>query len=557
MKLVRYPVKLRVQEPHHKAYVLLLSAIEYASIHDFALKVEQSAIVENAVRILKMVLEYSIERKKGCLFENAFRLRRALEMRSWCNEHCALCECPGIDDGLRVNLRNSGPRTLIDLRTMDVQQTQTTFKCAILEAQNLVRFARSICRSSLDLSQSRDSSMLKLSLRPAFTAKQNEMDLGLVYKLAVIHSDSGDLIYASDVKYNDSVQEIYVAVDRSSDVRVLLLAPYAILDQQLYTQDKDESTARKQIFQTPIKGGNATNGKGKKTTKKTNSSKIGYSNLDSESKLSEENGVYKYDGGAGIKPTLTNPVKQSSRYDMDSTHEVADEPHFDQVRNLQKSPPDQELNRIRKMAMGLGNNISVKRLRTTFTSYPAVRSANIKAEHPNLPPFSTSTDAVPTEELYRTGNHDLTAFSFEADVAPIKASFNSENVDFSAFSYGADVAPIKELFRTENHNFPAYSLGADVVQLSQPSVRRQQGFESSRVSLGAVASINATGSASDTQGRSFFKKPGAQSFFKATALSGGTLKEPPGLAPKITDPRIQNSRPSPCIFSKEFTDAFF
>lgn len=383
--------------------------------------------------------------------------------------------------------------------------------------------------------------MLKLSFRPEFTAKQNEPDLGLVYKLLITNLDSGALIHASELKYSENVQELNVPVDAITKFRVVLLAPYAVLDQDLDAEDKNETMSRKQTFETPVKVGSNAKANGKRTSKKAGFSKIGCSNLDSESKLSEENGVYKYEGGAGMRFTPADSARSLRNYqdkdEEDLTHVPVEASHLDNVISRKQSPSNRDLHRIREMASGLGNNISVKRLRTAFTNYPSIRPdrpTNLQAENPQ---------------------------SSTTDIAPTKVTLYGDHPDFSAFSFGAEVAPTEDLFRIQNPDFPAFSLRANVMPknellpFSEPNMHFRKGFNSSRASQRTATEPLC--SVPDSEERSFFRKATSQSFFKAAALPGGGLKELPSLAAKISEPRNPNNRSSQCIFSKEFTDAFF
>ena len=76
MKTVRFPLKARVQEPNHKAYVLLQAAVDRAEIKDFSLRVEQSEIVACALRVLGALTELSKEKGHGFLLLAAVLLDR-------------------------------------------------------------------------------------------------------------------------------------------------------------------------------------------------------------------------------------------------------------------------------------------------------------------------------------------------------------------------------------------------------------------------------------------------------------------------------------------------
>lgn len=83
MKSLRFPLKIRVQEPQHKAYVLLQAAVGRLDIKDFALRVEQSEIVESALRIMFALSELCKENGNGLLLLNSVLLDRSLRCRLW------------------------------------------------------------------------------------------------------------------------------------------------------------------------------------------------------------------------------------------------------------------------------------------------------------------------------------------------------------------------------------------------------------------------------------------------------------------------------------------
>lgn len=83
-------VKTKVSEQWHKAYVLLQSGISRVNISDFTLKIEQSEIADQIIRILNALKEYSIERKKGNLLFLSLYLTRSIKLQAW-DENQANC----------------------------------------------------------------------------------------------------------------------------------------------------------------------------------------------------------------------------------------------------------------------------------------------------------------------------------------------------------------------------------------------------------------------------------------------------------------------------------
>lgn len=100
MKVVRFPLKkLKVQESFHKAYVLLLSAVfkdKFDSFNvsteqnrsnsvftDFSLRVQQSEIVEQSLRVLSALFDFCVESAKGKVTLSCLFVTRALKTQMW------------------------------------------------------------------------------------------------------------------------------------------------------------------------------------------------------------------------------------------------------------------------------------------------------------------------------------------------------------------------------------------------------------------------------------------------------------------------------------------
>lgn len=96
MKLVRFPRKIRVQDPESKAYVLLQAAANRLEIKDFSLRVEQSEVVHCALRILYAIQDLCKERGDGLLHAHAIILDRTLHCRMWeTNYDTVFRQCSG------------------------------------------------------------------------------------------------------------------------------------------------------------------------------------------------------------------------------------------------------------------------------------------------------------------------------------------------------------------------------------------------------------------------------------------------------------------------------
>jgi replicative superfamily II helicase len=96
MKCIRYPLKAKVQEPYQKSYVLMQAAVSRADVKEFSLKVEQSEIVESALRVLSALIELSKEKERGEILESSLLLDRALKCRLWeTNYGSIFSQCAG------------------------------------------------------------------------------------------------------------------------------------------------------------------------------------------------------------------------------------------------------------------------------------------------------------------------------------------------------------------------------------------------------------------------------------------------------------------------------
>ena len=97
MTSIRFPLKLRVQESSHKAYVLLQAAVARLEIKNFSLRVEQSEIVESGLRVLSALVEFCKEKFYGKLLDSSILLDRSLRCRMWeINFPSVFFQCAGI-----------------------------------------------------------------------------------------------------------------------------------------------------------------------------------------------------------------------------------------------------------------------------------------------------------------------------------------------------------------------------------------------------------------------------------------------------------------------------
>lgn len=110
-KLIKYKLegqlsKVRVQEPHQKAFVLLQAAIGQHFFDDYTLRQEMSSNVEFSTRMLAATEDYSIYgSKNGQVALHSLKLRRSLAVSLW--GHC---------DGVMNQLRGVGQEATGKLR---------------------------------------------------------------------------------------------------------------------------------------------------------------------------------------------------------------------------------------------------------------------------------------------------------------------------------------------------------------------------------------------------------------------------------------------------------
>jgi hypothetical protein len=114
-KSIRYkldgpPSKVRVQEPHQKAFVLLQAAVGQHFLDDFTLRQEMSNMVEFSTRMLAATEDYSLYgSKNGQVALQSLRLRRSLAVSLW-----------GSSDGVLNQLRGVGQETTSRLRSSKI-----------------------------------------------------------------------------------------------------------------------------------------------------------------------------------------------------------------------------------------------------------------------------------------------------------------------------------------------------------------------------------------------------------------------------------------------------
>ena len=154
MREVRYPQKVKVQEPCHKAYVLLLSAVDKAEIPEFSLRVEQSEVVEQCMRILSALFDNALEREKGLLLESCILFKRALMLQMWddIGPHRSIFELtPKLPAALTPRYIECGLNSVADFFAHTPNNLQGILRCSLADLRNMQAFSKSIHQSRLEI----------------------------------------------------------------------------------------------------------------------------------------------------------------------------------------------------------------------------------------------------------------------------------------------------------------------------------------------------------------------------------------------------------------------
>lgn len=152
LKSCRYPSKLRVKDASQKTFVLLQAAIERMTIEDFTMRVEQSEIVEQSLRVLSAIHQLSLEKEKGKLLESCIFVARSLRQRMWeTGSACIFSQMPGIGENFRKSLLAKGILQLGDLNPLSQRQLQERTQCSAIDAQRLLNFGRLLLMNTVRL----------------------------------------------------------------------------------------------------------------------------------------------------------------------------------------------------------------------------------------------------------------------------------------------------------------------------------------------------------------------------------------------------------------------
>jgi Sec63 Brl domain len=123
----------------------MLVAAERLPIQDFSLRVEQSEIVELALRVLSALQSLCIERRIGCLLETAILVDRAIRVRMWEVDYGSIFfQCQGLSDLTKKGLNERRALTIKDLHSCSQFRVQDLLACSAHEAKQVLLFT-SLC----------------------------------------------------------------------------------------------------------------------------------------------------------------------------------------------------------------------------------------------------------------------------------------------------------------------------------------------------------------------------------------------------------------------------
>lgn len=199
MEIVRFPIKEKVQLPDQKSYVLLQAAVSKAEIKDFTLRIEQSEMVECAVRLLHCLSELCIERKHGVLLESAVLFERALMVRLWENSDTTpFIQCKELStstiDSISVTELKLPPNVI----GLNPNQISNRINCSLTEARSILYFANKFMSTKLKATLECDGSFLIICVLPLFESAIESVnrtaDESIQCRLICYDSETGELV---------------------------------------------------------------------------------------------------------------------------------------------------------------------------------------------------------------------------------------------------------------------------------------------------------------------------------------------------------------------------
>ena len=143
MKLIRFPIKTKVNTSDLKAYVLMQSAVTKIFITDYSLRLEQADIIEQLIRVLSALQEHCIEREKGTLLLSTIITKRAFSIRRWeTSSESYFEQFDNISESLKKSLETQGPLAIQSFKDIEVEDTieiQRRYRCSSKEALSLLK----------------------------------------------------------------------------------------------------------------------------------------------------------------------------------------------------------------------------------------------------------------------------------------------------------------------------------------------------------------------------------------------------------------------------------
>ena len=235
-KEVRFSKNLKIKDACQKTFVLLQAAIERKQIKDFSMRVEQSDIVEQSLRILSAIHDYSIEKEKGKLLESCIYINRSLHYQMWETGYDSmLSQLPGLNANLKQTLIDNNLSTIEALYSITQSKLQQMTKCSVTDSQKMINFSK-LCmanKSCLSIDLDEKSSRVKIKSEPVNTDPIFNSQSNVSFNLVCYENLTGKLICFRKISSGKDVTEILIDIpDKIStlDIHGSLISEYIGLD---------------------------------------------------------------------------------------------------------------------------------------------------------------------------------------------------------------------------------------------------------------------------------------------------------------------------------------
>ena len=235
-KEVRFSKNLKIKDACQKTFVLLQAAIERKQIKDFSMRVEQSDIVEQSLRILSAIHDYSIEKEKGKLLESCIYINRSLHYQMWETGYDSmLSQLPGLNANLKQTLIDNNLSTIEALYSITQSKLQQMTKCSVTDSQKMINFSK-LCmanKSCLSIDLDVNSSKVKIKSEPVNTDPIFNSQSNVSFNLVCYENLTGKLICFRKISSGKDVTEILIDIpDKIStlDIHGSLISEYIGLD---------------------------------------------------------------------------------------------------------------------------------------------------------------------------------------------------------------------------------------------------------------------------------------------------------------------------------------